>query len=418
MQSKKYIYNFFAVAGGTLIAQVITFIASPLLSRLYSPIAFGYFSTYSATVSILAVISCARYELAIPLPKDILKSVNIFKVAIIISTIISLLSIPIIIIIYLFSKRQFEISYLLYPIIILLNGLGLSLNLLHNKLSNFKHSSISKILQSLIVTFASIAFSNFFQTHGLIFGSFLGQIINILYLLLFLPPDIKSSIFNFKLKIYQFYQVLYIHKSLPKVSLFPAFLNIFSSQMPNYLITVLYGAGFAGYYFFSLRLVVLPLTLVGSSINEIFYQKVIEKKNNKQQLKGFVLNNFLFLFLMGSIFLIAVFLFSQKLIPFFFGSHWQPSILVCKILAVSMFVKLIVSPLTMSFIALDNIRTSAMWQYFYFIGLILICTIIYFINCDFTTALVLIVGFDIVAYGIALGLINYNIRKFDLSIFK
>ena len=120
----------------------------------------------------------------------------------------------------------------------------------------------------------------------------------VLYLLLFLPPDIKSSIFNFKLKINQFYQVLYIHKSLPKVSLFPAFLNIFSSQMPNYLITVLYGAGFAGYYFFSLRLVVLPLTLVGSSINEIFYQKVIEKKNNKQQLKGFVLNNFLFLFLM------------------------------------------------------------------------------------------------------------------------
>lgn len=414
--NKKYIYNFFSVAGGTLIAQLITFIASPAISRLYEPSAFGYFATYSATISILAVISCARYELAIPLPKDIEESINIFKTAFFVSIIITIIVFPIILFLYFTNDTSSRLALVLYPIVILLNCLGLCLNLLHNKISNFGHSSFSKVLQAVLVIIISLSISNIFKSHGLIISSFAGQILNIIYLIYFLPKNLKVFLFKYSFDRKLFSEVIYKYKQFPTVSLLPAFLNIFSSQMPNYLISNIHGAIFVGYYFFSLRLVVLPVSLIGSSINEIFYQKVIEKKNNGEPLQIFLRNNFIFLFSMGLIFLLFFYFLSDSLIPLFFGSLWTPSVIVCKILSISMFVKLVVSPLTMSFIALDKVRVSAIWQYAYFAGILLLSVIIFIAKIEFIKSLQLLVAFDFIAYSVALFFIYYCVKSYDKSI--
>ena len=52
---------------GTGIAQAITFLSAPLLSRFYEPEDFTVFALFS---SIASVVATARYELVIPLPKD------------------------------------------------------------------------------------------------------------------------------------------------------------------------------------------------------------------------------------------------------------------------------------------------------------------------------------------------------------
>ncbi len=411
--NKNYVLHIFTVAGGTLIAQIITFLSSPILSRIYEPSAFGYFSLYSSTVSILAVISCARYELAIPLPEDVTDSVEIFKTATFVATILSIISLPIFLGVYFYSSDPNKYFYIFYPFVIILNGLGLCLNLLHNKLNNFRHSSISKILQALLVTVVSISVNNFFLSEGLIIGSFVGQVASVSYLIIFLPRGIRDQILKFSYNRKLVLNILNRYKQFPKVSLFPAFLNIFSSQVPNYSITMLYGAGMAGYYFFSLRLVVLPISLIGSSINDVFFQKIIEKKNNGQHLKLFLFSNLFFLFIMGLIFFLGFYFLSESLLPFFFGSSWQPSVIVCQILAFSMFIKLIVSPLTMTFVALDKIKSSAIWQYFYFTGLLIVCAIIFYLKFNFVDSLKLFVAYDVFAYSIALFFIFFYIFKHD-----
>jgi|JI7StandDraft_1071085.scaffolds.fasta_scaffold02767_5 lipopolysaccharide exporter len=418
MVNKKYLTSFITVAGGTLLSQIITFLASPAISRLYSPTAFGYFSTYSATISILAVISCARYELAIPLPKDIKQSIGIFRLAFFISLIIALVSIPVILVSYFLFDLEARFVYILYPLVIILNALGLCLNLLHNKVGNYGHSSLSKILQAIIVTIISLSISTMSQSYGLIISSFFGQLINIIYLLVLLSPQIKKSLFEPIFNRSELFDILKNYIELPKLSLLPAFLNIFSSQIPNYLVSALYGAAFAGFYFFSLRLVVLPMSLIGSSINEIFYQKIIEKKNNGEKIYSFFKNNLIFLSFTGGIFFLAIYFFSQRLIPLFFGAAWINSVIVCKILALSMFIKLIVSPLTMTFIALNRVRLSAIWQYSYFSGIILICSLIFYLKVSFIHALFIIVGFDLFAYCIALIFIFSIVKSYDSSLIK
>ena len=52
--------------GGTVLAQGITFAATPLLSRLFSPDDFGVLGAFVAILTILISFSSLKYELAIP----------------------------------------------------------------------------------------------------------------------------------------------------------------------------------------------------------------------------------------------------------------------------------------------------------------------------------------------------------------
>lgn len=60
----------FTLVTGAVLAQVIPLATAPILTRLYSPEAFGIYSMLVAFAAILSVAATARYELAIMLPKD------------------------------------------------------------------------------------------------------------------------------------------------------------------------------------------------------------------------------------------------------------------------------------------------------------------------------------------------------------
>ncbi len=68
---------------GTGIAQDITFLSAPLLSRFYEPEDFTVFALFSSTASIASVVATTRYELAIPLTKDELDAKMHFAIVLI-----------------------------------------------------------------------------------------------------------------------------------------------------------------------------------------------------------------------------------------------------------------------------------------------------------------------------------------------
>lgn len=65
------------IVGGTALAQVIAFAASPLLTRIYDPGAYGIFATLVGIASTLTVISSLSYEVAIPVPRGHRMAVNV-----------------------------------------------------------------------------------------------------------------------------------------------------------------------------------------------------------------------------------------------------------------------------------------------------------------------------------------------------
>ncbi len=66
------------LVSGTALAQLIPILLQPILRRFYSPEVFGAYSVYLSLVGILYVLSSLRYEMAIPLPRNIKKGVIIW----------------------------------------------------------------------------------------------------------------------------------------------------------------------------------------------------------------------------------------------------------------------------------------------------------------------------------------------------
>ena len=71
------------LVGGTTISQSIIVVTSPVLTRLYAPSEVGVYSVAISILSILIVVSCLRYELAIPLPENDVAAANVLALSLV-----------------------------------------------------------------------------------------------------------------------------------------------------------------------------------------------------------------------------------------------------------------------------------------------------------------------------------------------
>lgn len=73
MTKSRFVRNVAIMATGAAGAQLITVIASPFITRIYGPEAFGIMGTFTALTNIIIPIAALTYPIAIVLPKRILK---------------------------------------------------------------------------------------------------------------------------------------------------------------------------------------------------------------------------------------------------------------------------------------------------------------------------------------------------------
>ena len=66
---------------GTVIAQVIGLLITPILTRLYAADAFGEMALFMSISSIIGVVACLKYELAIVIPKEDDEAVAVLSVS-------------------------------------------------------------------------------------------------------------------------------------------------------------------------------------------------------------------------------------------------------------------------------------------------------------------------------------------------
>ena len=132
---------------GTTLAQGITLLISPLLSRLYTPHDFGVFGTFLSIVSAIALIASLRYEIAIVLPKKEDVAINLLALAAFLTIIISILSfIGVLLFKYFYPGYEFldqDLKFLLFfiPVLILFIGFYQILNNYANRLKQYLQRS-------------------------------------------------------------------------------------------------------------------------------------------------------------------------------------------------------------------------------------------------------------------------------------
>ncbi|MTD32896.1 lipopolysaccharide biosynthesis protein [Paludibacterium denitrificans] len=80
-----FLQHIITLVTGAAVAQIVPLLASPLITRLYTPQAVGVQAVYVSWLSSLAVLATARYEMAIVLPAEETKASNLMGLSLLCS---------------------------------------------------------------------------------------------------------------------------------------------------------------------------------------------------------------------------------------------------------------------------------------------------------------------------------------------
>ncbi|CZF80178.1 colanic acid exporter [Grimontia celer] len=333
---------------GTAVAQAIPIAISPILTRIYSPDEFGLFAIFMAIVSILGVVSTGRYELAIMLPK---KDEDALYVAISSFFICSLLSVVILAIVVvsgdalsiLLDKPKIKKYLYLVPFFIFVSGSYQTLNYWLNRKKRYKTISLNRTVQSGTSNFSQLGFGVLGQSYGLIVGTLMGQIFSLLFL--FRSSDgLKPK--SFKIKKIKLFSIMRKYSDFPKFDVPSSLINIAANQMPSILLASIFGGAVSGYYYLTQRVLQAPITLISSSVLDVFKQKASEDYKSYGNCKSIFRKTFLTLTLISLPPSLVLYIYIEDLFSIIFGEQWKESGTYAKILIPALCLRFIVNPLS------------------------------------------------------------------------
>ena len=267
------------IVTGTTFAQVITVLASPLITRLYGPEAFGLLALFISINNIIGVIACMRYEVAIMLPKDDREAANLLNLSLLCVVIVSGLTVPVLYfwgdaLLSLIKAPSLAPYLILIPPFVLINGIFLALNYWNSRTRHFGRLSIAQITNSLTTTGMQLGEGLAGNTTGgsLVYARLVGSSVTTIVLggqiwredhvLLRTSISWKGMLEGLKR-----------YKNFPLIDSGSALLNMISWQLPAFLLAAFFSPTVVGFYSLGLMIIQTPMNLVGGAIGQVFFQR-------------------------------------------------------------------------------------------------------------------------------------------------
>ena len=348
---------------GSSLARIITILITPLITRIYSPAAYGLFGIFSSIITILSVLACLRYDITIVLPETDREAKNLFGVSVSFSFLIALLSFPILMI-----NREWISTFLntpeigqyiwVIPIVILLNGFFSSFNYWNTRKKKFGVISITVFVRSLITSLAQLTagYIGYMMAGSLIYASVFGLSVGVLtYFVMFGLEDILSLLRS--LDFQEMIMGIQRYKRFPQFDLWARLLNSISWQLPSLLLSSYFSTDIVGYYTLGMNLIRVPMSMIGTSIGQVFLQRAASAKN-EGNLKVLVERIFRKLVRYSLIPALILTFIGKDLFIIVFGIEWSEAGVFVQLLSVWTFFWFISSPLSSLFRVLEKQRMS------------------------------------------------------------
>lgn len=342
--------NVLTLMTGTSLAQAIPIAMSPILTRLYSPDDFGVFASYSAILAIISSVSTARYELAIMIPDKEEAALAIVKIGFFIALALSLTSFWVIHFFHSTILKALDNEALgpwLYvlPIGILLTGTYQVLNYWVNRQKGFRPLALSRVSQSGSNAGVSVGAGWLeFGVGGLVFGGLFGRFSACLMLLRRFLIDLKSM--NLSVSRELIWQQLKDHRKFPLYDVPTVLTNLTANQAPNILLSTLFGPAFSGFYYLTQRILQVPITLISTSVLDVFKEEAARNYRKQGEAKQVYLKTLKSLSLMAIIPSILLFIFAVPLFRFVFGDEWSVAGEFAQILIPALAFRFVANPLS------------------------------------------------------------------------
>lgn len=391
--------NVLILTSGTAIAQAIPILITPILTRLYTPADFGAFALFVSIVSIVSVISCGRYELAIMLPEKDEDAINVAAVAFIFNILVSFLFFIFLLLFgdWLLKLLKAEVLkgwIYLAPLTVFMIGIFNILNYANNRFKLYKDIAKANVYKSIAIAIIQLIFGFLKAGYvGLISGQVFGHFVA--NVKLFKNINLFIKFINYR----DVFKKAKVYKNFPIISSFGALMDNMTGSLPYLTLPKIFGLTYSGYFFLSLKLVLLPLNLISSNIGQILFKEITVYKFNKPEiLKNVYKKTFLKLLLASIIYTIVISLFVIFLWEATFGNKWAESKIISMYIIPIIFIRSIASPLSIVLVAMEKLGLLTTWQILYFLLNVLVIAITFFLSLSFYNFLILFVFNEVVIY--------------------
>lgn len=359
-KKRSFVGDVLKLVGGTTVAQVITVITAPILSRLYAPEAFGTLAVFVSMVGIIGVIICLRYELAIMLPERDEDAMNVLAVSLSAALIISGLSAVLIFIAHdpiLHVLKAPDLATFLWfvPLALLIQGVFQALNYWNSRIKRFGRLSVARVSASVTTSAVPMSLAAIGQANtAALIGSWLaGTTVFAVVLGGQLWRDLLK-VFPSSVTLRRMLDSLKRYRKFPLIDSWGSFINNLSWQLPSLMLSAFFSQTIVGYYSLSSRMILLPMTLVGHAIGQVFFQRASELRSRPDRLTSTVKMVFEWLVALGLLPALLLTVAGKELFIVIFGGNWAEAGIYAQILGLWLFFLFISSPLSNLFAVLEQ----------------------------------------------------------------
>lgn len=339
------------LVSGTAFAQVLTVIALPLLTRIYTPTDFSVLAVYTSIVSIISVAACLRFEIAIPLPKRDAEAANLLALSLLFCTVIS---IAVFFGVLLFSAQIIELvgqpalrPYLwLLPLGIWLASSYSAIQFWATRKKKFGIIAKTRMTQAIggVGTQLGLGWAGLAPL-----GLLLGQMINSGAGFFGLICDalrgdraLIRSISRFRMR-----RIFRRYVNFPKYSTLEALSNNAGIQLPLIIIASLAVGPEVGFLALAMRVMAAPMAFIGSSVAQVYLAEA-SAKYYKGELRAFTIKVMLRLLVIGGPIIAVGGAISPLLFPIIFGPEWGRAGELVFLMVPWFIIQFVVSPVSMS----------------------------------------------------------------------
>jgi O-antigen/teichoic acid export membrane protein len=341
--------NVITLVTGTGLAQLISFLSAPILSRLFTPADFSICALFTSASAIISVIAAARFEVAIPLPEKKSDAINLFALSIRIILFVSVATLMgVLVYNFLPAKIKsplFNAWFFLLPLSVLCSGVYSACNFFSTRNKTFFRNASGRVVAALATAIVSLLLGYLmWGGTGLIIGYFAGQAAGTALMF----TDIYKNIFPDRdvINKTEMRKVAGKYKNFARYNTPHALIDSIQDNGVVFILATYFSQTVVGLYSYAFRILKAPVGLIGSALNQIYYQQMSDMHNKGEDLRKTILNIYKKLFIISFPGFLILFLFTPQIFSFVFGQKWHDAGVIAQILTPWLFLNFLISPVS------------------------------------------------------------------------
>lgn len=360
---------------GTALAQVIMFGASPVLSRLYEPAAFGQYALLSLGLSLITVLATGKYDIAVLLPESDDEALALVVLACGVATLVAGAAVagatlwlwtigP-----EVWLGQRGQARYWLVPLagaMILFSAWQAVFFVWLNRRRRYRAISACRITHALVMVIAQIGLS---ASVGGLLGLQLGTVIGITVCLILQAVILRSDDLPARPGRRLVSRMARTHVNLPLHSIPTDLIGTLLAQFPVFFLGAKFSDATVGLYSLAQRSLLAPMQLISNSVGEVFRSQAAARFAADGQCRDLFRSTVKLLTAVALLAALIVMAAGPQLFALVFGEAWRAAGDYARIVIVMFALKFVVSPVSFMFVIARRTKLD-FWLHLVFLGLL------------------------------------------------